>query len=364
MAFINTRFPDSISFGAIGGPGFSTDKVVLIDGSQQRFPNWGELALCTWEVSHAVKNQAQIKELIAFFRITWGDAHTFPFKDWLDYQCLATDGMLGATGIGTGELIYQLYKKYTNAGGSAKRKILLPVNGTLVVYRNGSPVTVGVASGNIAIDYLTGLITFVPDVIKNVNANITKAVSGFTKANPGVANVVAHGFVTGDKIKHASVGGMTQVNDLYVTITAIDADHYSIGVDTTAFGTYTSGGTATKYGITQTNPSRVYSTGHGFSNGQLIWESGATGMTQVNGAAYPVANAAADYFDLSGLDATAFGAYTGSGVLSKGPQPGDTLTAAFEFDVKCCFGTDKLHGEIVKPNQYAWNSIPIIEQRK
>ena len=40
---------------------------------------------------------------------------------------------------------------------------------------------------------------------------------------------------------------MTQVNNLVFTITNVDADHFTLGVDTTAYGTYTSGGTAAKY---------------------------------------------------------------------------------------------------------------------
>ncbi len=40
------------------------------------------------------------------------------------------------------------------------------------------------------------------------------------------------------------VVGMTQLNGNTYTVTVIDADHYSIGVDTTGFGAYVSGGTA------------------------------------------------------------------------------------------------------------------------
>jgi len=135
-------------------------------------------------------------------------------------------------------------------------------------------------------------------------------------------------------------------------------------VDTTAYTAYSSGGTATKHGITQTNPARVYSTAHGFSDGQLIHVSGAAGMTQVNGLAFTVANAGTDYFDLSGINATAYGAYTGSGLLSQFPQPADALTWAGEFDVLARFDTDKMELAKVAPNAYSWDGIPIIEVRE
>jgi len=363
MAFKDIRFPDDISYGAVGGPGFNTDVVEYGGGNTQRNANWGDLALCEYDVAHAARIATQFDRLLAFFRIVRGMADSFRYKDWMDYQCLAADGLLGTTGVGTGALQYQAYKTYTFDSESVMRKLVLLVSGTVVAYRNGLPVIVGVAAGNVAFDILTGLFTFVPDVTKNVNANVAKTISGITQANPGVVNATGHGFNNGDKIKHTGVGGMTQVNNLYFTVTVVDADHYSIGVDTTAYGAYTSGGTATKCGITQTNPPQVNSTGHGFSNGQLIWASAAAGMTQINGAAYAVANATTDRFELSGIDASAFSAYTGSGVMSKGPQPADTLTVACEFDVKANFNIDKLRGAQIKREVFGWSGIPIMEQR-
>lgn len=79
----------------------------------------------------------------------------------------------------------------------------------------------------------------------------TKVVTGITKANPGVVTVASHGFVTGDRVTLASVGGMTEVNGNQYLITVLSANtfslqHYSSGanIDTTGYTTYTSGGTA------------------------------------------------------------------------------------------------------------------------
>lgn len=73
-----------------------------------------------------------------------------------------------------------------------------------------------------------------------------KTVSAITKANPGVVTATAHGFQTGDKIVHNISSGMTQLHFVPCTITVTDADTYSIGIDTTSFGTFTSG-TANQY---------------------------------------------------------------------------------------------------------------------
>jgi hypothetical protein len=71
-------------------------------------------------------------------------------------------------------------------------------------------------------------------------------VTGITKQNPGVVTATAHGFNTGDIIVHVINGGMTQLGYIPCTITVLDANTYSIGIDTTSFSTFTAG-TASQY---------------------------------------------------------------------------------------------------------------------
>ena len=73
------------------------------------------------------------------------------------------------------------------------------------------------------------------------------SITGATKANPCVITATGHGFRTGITITITGVGGMTQLNGNTYTVTVIDANSFSIGVDSTGYGTYTSGGTATAY---------------------------------------------------------------------------------------------------------------------
>lgn len=73
-------------------------------------------------------------------------------------------------------------------------------------------------------------------------------ITGATKANPCVITATGHGFRTGITVTISGVGGMTQLNGNTYTITRIDANSFSLdGVNSTAYGTYTSGGTATSY---------------------------------------------------------------------------------------------------------------------
>lgn len=71
------------------------------------------------------------------------------------------------------------------------------------------------------------------------------SVVSITKANPGVVTTdLNHGFATGQTVLLTGVLGMTQVNNVPKVATVINEKQFSIG-DTSAFGTYTSGGTIT-----------------------------------------------------------------------------------------------------------------------
>lgn len=72
-----------------------------------------------------------------------------------------------------------------------------------------------------------------------------KTITGVTNANPCVVTCVGHGFLTGDRIGHAGVGGTTELTGIFAA-TYLTVDTYSLtGTDSTAWGVYTSGGTAT-----------------------------------------------------------------------------------------------------------------------
>lgn len=360
MAFHEVRFPENISYGVTGGPNWLTLVTSMLNGKDQRIQKW-EDARHTFDLGHDARTLAETKELKKFFMGVRGRLDGFRFKDWNDFEVEPSEGVM-EEGVGTGEPVYDLYKNYAYSGLTAyTKRIYKLVAGTIVGYRNGSPLTVGVSAGNISVDVNNGQITFVADTTKNVNANSTKAITAITQANPGQVTAVGHGFSTGDKIKITSVGGMTQVNNLYFTITVVDVDNFTIGVDTSAYTTYTSGGSAIKYGITQTSPVRVNSTAHGFTNGQIVYLDNATGMTTINDTAFTVANAQTNYFELSGVNGTSFPAYTGSGVIYKYPQPTDELTWAGEFDLPVRFESDMAGMSRMAQNVAGWTGIQIVE---
>lgn len=66
-------------------------------------------------------------------------------------------------------------------------------------------------------------------------------------------------------------------------------------------------------GATAADPVVITATAHGFSNGDEVFISGVIGMTELNDKTFTVANAATNTFELSGVDGSAYTAYSSSG---------------------------------------------------
>lgn len=71
----------------------------------------------------------------------------------------------------------------------------------------------------------------------------TVAITAISQADPGVVTSVGHGLSTGDLVFITAVTGMTELNNKIYTVTKVDNDNFSIGVDTTTFTAYAGGGT-------------------------------------------------------------------------------------------------------------------------
>ena len=70
-------------------------------------------------------------------------------------------------------------------------------------------------------------------------------IATITQANPGVINAPFHDLETGQEVFLSGIEGMTELNGRVANVTVIDADNFSIGIDTTNFSEFTGdGGTA------------------------------------------------------------------------------------------------------------------------
>jgi hypothetical protein len=80
------------------------------------------------------------------------------------------------------------------------------------------------------------------NTLELLDPDTERLITAVTKANPGSVTCASHGFSTGDEVGFLSVNGMTNLNGNGYTVTKVDDDTFTIGADTSAFGTYTSGG--------------------------------------------------------------------------------------------------------------------------
>lgn len=185
MAFLETpRFPERISYGAIGGPEYKTSILTVQSGDEQRNIEW-EDARGRWDVSQAVQNEADFKSVATFFRATKGRGHGFRFKDFADYEASVTEGILG-TGVGTGTPTFQMNKKYVAGALSETRMIQKPVSGTCTFKRNAATLVEGAGAGQISVNYTTGIVTFVADASSAASSVTVGATTQVVLAsNPG-----------------------------------------------------------------------------------------------------------------------------------------------------------------------------------
>lgn len=87
---------------------------------------------------------------------------------------------------------------------------------------------------------LMGQATMKPLALGGVVLSGGFGITAITQANPGVVTAPYHGLATGDEVYFAGIVGMTELNGRVFTITRIDDDNFSIGIDTSGFNAFVS----------------------------------------------------------------------------------------------------------------------------
>lgn len=166
----------------------------------------------------------------------------------------------------------------------------------------------------------------------------SKTITGVSAATSAVVTTsVAHGYLVDDVALIVGVAGcldsdgVSVLNDLYHTITAVTATTYTISTDTssTAATAYTSNGrslrarmkrldaTLTITGITAANPGVVTSAANGLENGDEVYLAAIVGMTELNGRYFTVGTTTTNTFGLLGINTSAYTAYSSAGTAQK-----------------------------------------------
>ena len=153
--FIEERLLECVGYGTMGGPTHSTRKVTLNSGIKRRNQRW---AYPHYRFHVLYKNlmPEHHAEVIAAFNACGGGVRSFRLKDWMDFQ--VEDQLLPVLGTGSPQQI-QLIKSYTFGSQTASRLIRKPVEGTVVVTANGTPVSQESSPTELEVDHTTGIIT-------------------------------------------------------------------------------------------------------------------------------------------------------------------------------------------------------------
>jgi uncharacterized protein (TIGR02217 family) len=124
QAFDDVRFPLALGREVEVTPGFSTAVLTQASGRETRNSQWAD-ARTAYDVGPGVRSEADIAELLAFFRARMGPARAFRLRDPFDWR--GTDERIG-TGDGA-ERRFALVRRY----GDVLRRITRPVAGSVAV---------------------------------------------------------------------------------------------------------------------------------------------------------------------------------------------------------------------------------------
>jgi hypothetical protein len=96
-------------------------------------------------------------------------------------------------------------------------------------------------------------------------------------------------------------------------------------------------------GATAANPVVITATSHGYSNGDRVYITGVTGMTEINNREFTVANVTTNTFELSGVDGSGFSAFVSGGTVGKIVEVTTTYSVDDIFEINHVQSADVLY---------------------
>jgi uncharacterized protein (TIGR02217 family) len=141
MAFHEVRFPESLSFGSLGGPERRTEIVTFANGYEERNTPWAQ-SRRRYDAGLGLRSLDDLETVIAFFEARHGMLHAFRWKDWGDFksarasQPVAAGDQVLARSEGA-QREFRLVKHYVSGASSVTRPIRKPVAGTVRIAVDG-----------------------------------------------------------------------------------------------------------------------------------------------------------------------------------------------------------------------------------
>ena len=233
--FLEERISELIRYGSSWSEDYRVDITTTSCGQEDRFLVHA-FPRRSFDVSYMMASQALYDELVAIYHRAHGKYSGFRvrcFDEWSSNSAVSTPTRTDQPLTLISGLAYQLRKYYgldkaAGASGYPYRTIFKPVSGTVIVGIGGKKVT------EFTVDTTTGIVTF---------SAATGSISGITKAAQASINFSGVSYAVGNSFYISGVAGMTQINGMRATVISTYAGGAVVDIDTSAFSTYTSGGT-------------------------------------------------------------------------------------------------------------------------
>ncbi|WP_068076104.1 DUF2460 domain-containing protein [Novosphingobium lentum] len=141
QAFDDVVFPLALGRAATVTPEFSTNVTITASGFERRNSLWADARL-RFDVGPGIRSEAELGELIAFFRARRGQARGFRLRDPADFSSSAMTGTPGIADqpLGTGDgatARFELVKLYGEGADAQRRRITRPRPGSVRISVGG-----------------------------------------------------------------------------------------------------------------------------------------------------------------------------------------------------------------------------------
>lgn len=142
--FADIEFPRRIALGAMREPGWSTTLVENFGGFENANQNWAN-AKHSYDIGLAIRTETDYQLVLTHFHSVRGRWKKFPFKDFLDYRCEQSQGILIDNGDSpAGD--FQLVKVYGTGDEAWHRWITRPMAGAVIYRTRAGSTTVASAT--------------------------------------------------------------------------------------------------------------------------------------------------------------------------------------------------------------------------
>lgn len=154
LPFDDVSYPLALGRDATVTPEFSTSVAVTASGFERRNSLWSNARL-RFDIGPGIRSEAELGELLAFFRARRGAARGFRLRDPTDFSSNAMTGKPGMAdqllGHGDGaNASFPLVKRYGTGEAEQLRRITRPVAGSVVASIGGSAASAfAIAPGGI-----------------------------------------------------------------------------------------------------------------------------------------------------------------------------------------------------------------------